>query len=81
MAEICVGKGIVVGIKFTFRSFGCKTVGNCVYNETSEKQRSLSSFIIWGTLHLNWWDDNLLVVLVVLWVGKTPIATRIRLDL
>ena len=34
---MCVGKGIVIGIKFIFGSFGCKTRDSCVYNKTAEK--------------------------------------------
>ena len=34
MQGLCVGKGIVIG------TFGCKTMRNCVYNETAENQRS-----------------------------------------
>ena len=41
----CVGKGVVIGRKFIFESFGCKTVGNWVYNETAES--------LFETLHAN----------------------------
>ena len=54
MEEICVGKGIVTAIKFIFGLFGCKTMNNCVYNKTAEE-----------TLHINWWDNYLLRMLVV----------------
>ena len=43
MKEICEGKGIVIGIKFIFGLFGCKTVTDSVYNKTAEKQGSFSS--------------------------------------
>ena len=45
MEGICVGKCLVIGIKFTSESSGCKTMSSCVYNKTTEKQRSFSSFI------------------------------------
>ena len=47
MEETCVGKGIVIGKKFIFGTFGDKTMSSCVYNETAEKQRSFSSFTSW----------------------------------
>ena len=40
MEGICVGKGIVIGTYFTFRSFECKKMGSCVFNNTAEKQGS-----------------------------------------
>ena len=48
MEGIYVGKGIVIGTKSTSGLLGCKTMGNCVYNETAEKQGSFSSFIAWN---------------------------------
>ena len=33
-----VVKGIVIGIKFIFGLCAYKTMGNCVYNKTAEKQ-------------------------------------------
>ena len=47
MEGICIGKGIVIGIKFIFGLFGYKTRGSCVYNKTAEEQGSFSSFIAW----------------------------------
>ena len=32
MEGICIGKGIVIGMKFIFGLFGYKTKGSCVYN-------------------------------------------------
>ena len=34
---MCVGKGIMIGIKLIFGLFGCKTRGGHVYNKTTEK--------------------------------------------
>ena len=42
MKGICVEKGIVIEMKFTFRLFGCKTKVSCVYNETAENQGSFN---------------------------------------
>ena len=42
---MCVGKGIVIGIKFIFGSFGCKTTGNRGHNKITEKQGSFSSSV------------------------------------
>ena len=47
MKGICVGKGIVIGMKFAGGSFGCETMCNSAYNTTAERQRSFSSFIAW----------------------------------
>ena len=44
MEGICVGKGIVIGKKFTFGSFGWKTMGNCVYNIIAAKQWVLANY-------------------------------------
>ena len=35
MEGICIGKGIVIGIKLMFGLFGYQTMGNCVYNKTA----------------------------------------------
>ena len=45
MKGACVGLGTVIGIKFIFGIFGCKTRGSCMHDETAEKQGSFSSFI------------------------------------
>ena len=57
MEEICVREAIVIRIKFIFGLLGCKTMRNCVYNETAGKQRSFISFILWDiTCNLmKWW--------------------------
>ena len=47
MEGICVGTCIVIGMKITFGLFGYKTMGNCVYNKSAEKQRSFSNFTVW----------------------------------
>ena len=46
MKGICVGKDTVTGMRFIFGSFGCKTMCNCVYNKTAQKQKGFSSFIV-----------------------------------
>ena len=46
MEGICVGKGIVVELKFIFGLFGYKTQCSCVYHKTAEKQQSFSTFIV-----------------------------------
>ena len=65
MEGISLEKCISIGIKFMFGSFGYKTMDNCAYNETARKQRSFNSFYV-ATVHINWWHNNLLGVLVVL---------------
>ena len=47
MEEICVGKGIVIGMRFIFGLFGYKTEVSCVYNKIAEKRGSFSNFIVW----------------------------------
>ena len=64
----------MLGIKFIFGLFRWKTRGSCVYKETAEKSGSFSIFLL-GTLHVNWCDNNLLCVLVVLQAGMTQVAT------
>ena len=61
----CVGKGVVIGVKFTCGTFWYKTMGNCVYNTTAENQRSFSAFIACNIAY-QLMKYNLLVVLVVL---------------
>ena len=46
MEGMCIGKGIVIGIKCIFGLFKYKTRGSCVYNKTVEKQGIFSSFIV-----------------------------------
>ena len=41
-----MAKGIVIVINLTFGSFGYKTRGSFVHNETADKQGSFSSFIV-----------------------------------
>ena len=65
MEWICAREGIVIGIWFIFGLFGWKTRGSCVYNKTAEKQESFT-VLLYGTLHINWWDNDLLRVLVML---------------
>ena len=43
MEGICIGKGIVIGMKATSGLVRCKTRGSCVYNETAEKEVSAVS--------------------------------------
>ena len=50
MEGICAGKGIVIRINLTFGLFRFKTRNSCVYN----------------ALPVNWWDNDLLEVLVAL---------------
>ena len=45
MEGICVGKVIVIEIKFIFGLIRCKTMCNCVYSETAEKQEIFNNFI------------------------------------
>ena len=40
MEGICIGEGIVIGIKFVLGLFGCKTRTSFVYNKTAETQGS-----------------------------------------
>ena len=65
MEGICIGNGVVIGIEFIFGLFGAKTRGSCVYNKTAEK-KEVSAVLLHWTLHINWWDNNLLGLLVVL---------------
>ena len=59
MEGICVGKGIVIRMKFTFELFGYKTMSSCVYNKTAEKQSSFSSLVVWDNAYnLMRWDFN-----------------------
>ena len=39
-----MGKGTVIGIKFMFGLFGCKTTISCVHNETAKKTRKFQQF-------------------------------------
>ena len=45
-----IGKGFVIGMKFTVGLFGNKTMGNCVYNENAENAESV---LLHGTVHVN----------------------------
>ena len=60
---MCVEEGIVIGMKFIFELFGCKTMCTCLYNKTAEKQRSFSSFVAWN-IACKLMGCDLLVVLV-----------------
>ena len=44
MEGICTGRGVMIGIKVIFASFGCKPTGTCVYNKTAEKQGKFQQF-------------------------------------
>ena len=46
MEGLCIEKGIVIGIHLIFGIFRYKTMGSCVYNKTTEKQATFSSFIV-----------------------------------
>ena len=39
---MCIRKDIVIGIKFIYGLFGCKTRGSCVHNITAEKLGNFS---------------------------------------
>ena len=65
MEGICIGKGIVIGINLVFGLFGYKQ-GAIVCTIKLQKNKEVSAVLLHGTLHINWWDDDLLEVLVVL---------------
>ena len=80
MEGICVGKDVVIGLRFIFALFADKTLGNCVYNCTAEKQRSFSSFIAWDVAD-KLMSYNLLVVLVMCKWEWHQVPLSIWLDL
>ena len=47
MEGMCLEKGNVIGMKFTFRLFGCKTGGSCVDKKIAGNQE-----ISAGSLHV-----------------------------
>ena len=64
MEWICMGKGIVFAMNLTIGLFWFKTRDSFVHNEITEK-KNVSAVSLFGTLHVNWWNDNLFRVLVV----------------
>ena len=65
MEGLCIRKGIVIGMNLIFGLIGCKTRGSCLDDETEGKWR-VSAISLHGALHVNWLENDLFGVLVVL---------------